>query len=345
MGGSPMAVALRKAKGHGRDAHATNAMKPFFVPILLACVSPALADKAITVAPSGADFKTVQAAVDSVPADNKERVVIHIQPGTYKERIIIPREKPMITFLGEGSDPSKTILTYDWSANSVGPDGKKVGTSGSCSTLVSGSDFSAENVTFENSAGDVGQAVAIKFNSDRGTFRNCRFIGWQDTLYIHDRRAYFKDCYIEGRTDFIFGKSTAVFENCTIHSKNGGYVTAAATPEEVPFGFVFLRCKLTGEGAPALLGRPWRPCAAVAFVECELGARIKPEGWQHWNDNPQKGKPETARYSEYKSTGPGAKREARVDWSHQLSEEEAKRYTIENILGGEDHWNPAAPTH
>ena len=296
----------------------------------------ARADSTITVAADGSgQFKTVQSAVESVPAGNKARIVIQIKPGTYKERIIVPKNKPMITFRGE--DAAKTILTWDWSANTE-VDGKKVGTSGSCSTLISAPDFTAEKITFENSAGDVGQAVALKFNSDRGIFRDCRFLGWQDTLYIHDRRAYFKDCYIEGRVDFIFGKSTAVFDRCTIQSKNGGYITAAATPKDVPFGFVFLNCKLTGEGASALLGRPWRADAAVAFLHCDLGPHIKPEGWQHWNDqtDPQ----ETARFSEYQNTGPGANPQARVKWSRQLSDEEAKKYTIENILAGDDHWNP-----
>jgi pectinesterase len=309
-----------------------------FAVVALLCVATRAGTTTTVAADGSGQFKTVQAAVDSVPANNAQRVVIQIKPGTYKERIQVPREKPQITFRGE--DAKTTVLTYDWSANTES-NGKKVGTSGSCSTLINGTDFVAEKITFENTAGEVGQAVALKFNSDRGVFRDSRFLGWQDTLYVHDRRVYFKDCYIEGRVDFIFGKSTAVFDGCTIHSKNGGYITAAATPQEVPFGFVFLNCKLTGEGAPALLGRPWRPYAAVAFVKCDLGPHIKPEGWQHWNDqtDPQ----ETARFSEYQNTGPGAKPDARVNWSHQLSDEEAKKYTIETILAGDDHWDPSKP--
>jgi pectinesterase len=305
------------------------------VAAVVASCLPSLGASTITVAQDGsAQFKTVQAAVDSVPANNKDRVVIRIAPGTYKERIIVPREKPLITF--QGDDAKTTLLTYDWSANTE-HEGKKVGTSGSCSALINGADFTAEKITFENTAGEVGQAVAIKFNSDRGIFRDCRFLGWQDTLYVHDRRVYFKDCYVEGRVDFIFGKSTAVFDHCTIHSKNGGYVTAAATPKDVPFGFAFLDCKLTGEGDRALLGRPWRADAAVAFIRCDLGAHIKPEGWQHWHDTQN---PESARFSEFKSTGPGASPQARVDWSKQLTEDEAKAYTVQNILAGDDHWDP-----
>ena len=296
-------------------------------------------------ADGSAQYKTIQSAIDAAPANSKDRVTITIQPGTYKERLEVPKDKTMLTFKGAGDDPSRTILTHDWSARTKNPEGKEVGTSGSRSTLISATDFTAENVTFENSAGDVGQAVAVKFNSDRGIFRNCRFLGWQDTLYVHDRRVYFKDCYIEGRVDFIFGKSTAVFDHCTIHSKNGGCVTAAATPQEVPFGFVFLNCRLTGDGNKALLGRPWRAFAAVALLNCEMGDHIKPEGWQHWNDMTEGHDGKTSRYSEYKSTGPGANPEKRVDWSHQLTDDEAKKYTIDAILGGDDHWDPTATSH
>jgi len=167
-------------------------------------------------------------------------------------------------------------------------------------------------------------------------------LGWQDTLYTHQGRCYFVDCYIEGRVDFIFGKSTAVFESCTLHSKNGGFVTAAATPKDAPFGYVFIKCKLTGDGGPAsnYLGRPWRPDAAVAYVECEIGDHIKPEGWNNWGKAENE---KTARFAEYKCTGPGASASKRASWSKQLTEDEAKQYTVENVLRGDDNWNPKTP--
>lgn len=308
----------------------------------LACGAPAaFADgKTVRVSADGsADQRTVQAAVDSIPAGSHDRVVISIKPGVYKERIRVARDKGPVTFHGEGKSPAETVLTFNYSAKSV-ENGKEVGTSGSYSTLIEAADFVADNVTFENSAGDVGQAVALRTTADRAAFRNCRFLGWQDTLYTQDGRCYFEDCYIEGRVDFIFGRSTAVFNRCEIHSKNGGYVTAAATPQESKFGYVFLDCKLTGEGdAKPYLGRPWRPYAAVAYVRCEIGPHVRPEGWDNWR-NPANEK--TARYAEYKCTGPGAVTDKRVAWSRQLTDEEAKTYTVRNVLAGPDGWDATA---
>ncbi|HWP39442.1 MAG TPA: pectinesterase family protein, partial [Tepidisphaeraceae bacterium] len=238
----------------------------------------------------------------------------------------------------EGSEPAAVVITYDLHAKSIlPPSTQPVGTTGSTSTLINADDFTAENVTFENPSGHIAQAVAVKTNGDRIVFRNCRFLGGQDTLYPNGHRTYFKDCYIEGRVDFIFGKAVAVFENCHIHSKNGGYVTAASTPQEQAFGFIFLNCRLTGDGEQAFLGRPWKPYAAVAFIQCELGDHIRPEGWDNWR-NPENEK--TARFVEYKNTGPGADRSRRVAWSRELTDDEAAAYTVANILGGADGWDP-----
>jgi pectinesterase len=307
--------------------------------ILLTAACGLATAKDVTVAQEGSgDFKTVQSAIDAIPSNPTERTVIRIKPGTYKERIRVPKDKPMITFQGDDGAVEKTILTWDYSAKSKEND-KEVGTSGSYSTLVESNDFMAQHITFENTAGEVGQAVALRTTGDRQVFRNCRFLGWQDTLYTHQGRCYFVDCYIEGRVDFIFGRSTALFENCHIHSKNGGYVTAAATPKEAPFGYVFIKCKLTGTGGPAstYLGRPWRPDASVAYIECEMGDHIKPEGWHNWGKESNE---QTARYVEYLSTGPGANAEKRVAWSKQLTADEAKQYIAANVLSGADGWDP-----
>ena len=289
----------------------------------------------ITVSPDrSANFTSVQAAIDSVPVGNESPIVIHIKPGTYKERIRVPRERPFITLRGD--DPKTTVLTYDLYASKVIPPATQgVGTSGSYSTWVEANSFVAENLTFENTAGEVGQAVALRTTGDKQAFYNCRMLGWQDTLYVHTGRAYFKDCYIEGRVDFIFGRATAVFENCHVHSKNGGYVTAAATEQDQPFGYVFLNCKLTGDGAPAYLGRPWRDYSAVAFIRCEMGDHIRPEGWDNWR-NPAREK--TARYVEFGNTGPGAETGKRVPWAKQISADDAAKYTVQNVLGT---WDPA----
>jgi pectinesterase len=287
--------------------------------------------RTVTVSPdrSAGDFTSVQAAVDSIAPKNSGPVTIHIRPGVYKERVHVPRDKEHVTFLGD--DAATTVLTYDLVASKViPPETKPIGTKNSWSTFIEGDDFTAERITFENAAGDVGQAVALRTAGRRTTFRNCRMLGWQDTLYVYDGTARFTDCYIEGRVDFIFGWATAVFERCQIHSKNGGFVTAAATPKESRFGFVFVDCKLTGDGQqPAYLGRPWRDNAAVAFVRCEMGAHIRPEGWNNWGKAERE---RTARFAEYHCTGPGADRAKRVAWARELSDAEAAAYTADDIL-------------
>lgn len=324
--------------------------------VLVSVSSAALAAETIVVSAAGdGQFKSVQAAIDSVPdsgpaSDSGERHVILIKPGVYKEVIKVPKAKRFITLKGDGDDPEKIVLTYDMNASFVPPGTggatKPVGTGGSASVTLGADDFVAETITFENSAGDHGQAVALKSLGDRMIFRNCRFLGWQDTLYADGGRQYYDRCYVEGRVDFIFGGATAVFDHCTIHSKNGGYVTAARTVPEQPYGYVFLDCTLTGEGAKALLGRPWQwdrgKKAAVAFIRCKMGPHIGPEGWNPWakeNVHPE----ETTRYSEYGSMtldGQPLDVSKRVPWAHQLSADEAKEYTVTNVLGGKDHWDP-----
>ncbi len=278
-------------------------------------------------------FKTVQEAINAVPDFRKNTTTIYIKNGVYKEKLVLPTSKTMVTFIGE--DVAKTILTHDDYAAKKNRFGEEMGTTGSTSFYIFGDDFTAENITFENSAGPVGQAVAVRIDGDKVAFKNCRFLGNQDTLYPHGEksRQYYKNCYIEGTTDFIFGWSTAVFEGCEIFSKKGGsYVTAASTLEGAPYGFVFLNCRLTGD-APAdsyYLGRPWRPYAKTVFINSYLGQHIKPEGWHNWN-KPDAEK--TAFYAEYNSTGPGAAPAKRVKWAKQLTAEEAKTYSLKNIFG------------
>ncbi|WP_057937401.1 pectinesterase family protein [Algoriphagus resistens] len=286
------------------------------------------------------DFHTVQEAFDAVPDFRKNETKILLKPGVYKEKLVLAASKTNVSLIGE--DAGSTLVTHDDFAQKKNKFGEEMGTTGSTSFFVFGDGFYAKNITFENSAGPVGQAVAVRVDGDKVMFEQCRFLGFQDTLYPHgDRsRQYYKDCYIEGTVDFIFGWSTAVFENCEIFSKKGGsYVTAASTEKETEFGFVFINCKLTGEGenASAYLGRPWRDYAQTVFINTEMGAHIKPEGWHNWNKpNAEK----TAFYAEYGSSGPGATISERVSWSHQLTEQEAASYTVEAVLAGEDGWNP-----
>jgi PelA/Pel-15E family pectate lyase len=274
----------------------------------------------IVVAADGSgDFPTVQQAVDHVPANNTQRVVIQIKPGVYREQVRVSAGKRYLTFRGE--DPHKTILTFKISAQEAG------NTRLAFSTLINAADFRAENITFENTFGAGSQAVALFVDADRAEFRNCRFLGWQDTLFVNGARHWFKDCYIEGHVDFIFGSASAVFENCTIHSKGAGYVTAHyRTSDEENTGFVFVRSRLTGKdtGQGVYLGRPWRPYARVVFIECWLGEHIRPEGWDNWRDPARE---KNAWFAEYKSNGPGANATARVSWSKQLTVSEVAAFS------------------
>jgi len=287
----------------------------------------------IVVAADGSgDTTTVQQAIDRIPEYNTHQLVIHIRPSSYRERIKISQTKPFITL--QGDDALKTTLTFNLSAQTSGD------TRLSYTAYLGGGDFRAQNITFENSYGVGSQAVAAYVNTDRASFRNCRFLGWQDTLFAQGGRQYYKDCYIEGQVDFIFGNATAVFENCTIHSKGPGYVTAHWRLSDAETnGFVLLNCRLTGAGTGrgVFLGRPWRPYGRVVFINCWMDAHIKPEGWDNWRDPARE---KTARFAEYKSSGPGANPSARVPWSRQLSEVEIQPFATRTFLRGVDNWNP-----
>ncbi len=275
-------------------------------------------------------YTTVQEAIDAVPDFRKQTTRIFIKNGIYREKIIIPDTKHDIILVGE--DKLKTILSYNNFASKKSILGDEIGTSGSASTYVLPNNFTAQNITFENAAGPIGQAVAIIVRSDNAQFINCRFIGFQDTLYTHkaNSKQYYKNCYIEGTVDFIFGSSIAFFENCEIYCKKNGYISAASTPEDQEYGYVFYKCSILGEMPGSFyLGRPWRPFAHVAFIECNLNDIIKPEGWDNWR-NPNNEK--TATFVEYKNKIKNNK-DKRVTWSTELSTEEAKRYSKDNVLG------------
>lgn len=282
------------------------------------------------------DFFTVQEAINAVPDFRKNiRTTILVRKGTYKEKVIIPESKINISLIGEDG----AVLTYDGFANKKNVFGENMGTSGSSGCYIYAPDFYAENITFENSSGPVGQAVACFVSADRAFFKNCRFLGFQDTLYTYSKqsRQYYEDCYIEGTVDFIFGWSTAVFNRCHIHSKRDGYVTAPSTDQGKKYGYVFYDCKLTAEpeATKVYLSRPWRPYAQAVFIRCEMGKHILPEGWNNWG---KKENEKTAFYAEYESRGEGANPKARAAFSHQLKN--LKGYEIKTVLAGDDGWNP-----
>ena len=280
------------------------------------------------------DFRTLQEAVESARAFMDYTVTIYVKNGVYKEKVIVPSWVENIDIIGEDRD--KTIITYDDHANI-----NKMGTFRTYTVKVEGSDITFKNLTIENNAAQLGQAVALHTEGDRLKFINCRILGNQDTIYTGAKftRLYFKDCYIDGTTDFIFGPSTALFENCMIHSKRNSYVTAASTPKEAKYGYIFKHCKLTAEPGvdKVYLGRPWRPYAYTLFIECELGKHIVPAGWHNWGKQSNE---ETARYMEYKNTGEGANVSERVAWSKQLTKKEAEAVTVDAIFSTQSNWNP-----
>jgi pectinesterase len=292
----------------------------------------------IVVAADGSgQFRTVQEAVMSVPSGTVTApVVIRIKPGVYRELIYVQREKRYFRFVGE--DAAQTVLTFDLHANLVGLAGKPIGTFRTPSTVIDADDFVAENITFENSAGPVGQALAIRVDGDRAIFRHCRFLGWQDTILLNRGRQFFQDCYISGHVDFIFGAATAFFDRCQIHCRRDGYITAASTPEDQPHGFVFSHCRITGEaGVRTYLGRPWRAHSAVTFLDTEMAGVVRPEGWHNW-DRPERER--TARYREHRSVGDGASPGTRVRWARTLTDADASALTPGAALAGRDGWNP-----
>ncbi len=313
------------------------------------------------------DFTTIQEALDRLPRDNREEIILLIRKGVYHEQVTVT--VPHVTFLGE--DPENTVLTYHLYARMPMEDIGKRGTFRTYSCLVDTHDFTARNITFENSAGkgtDVGQALSLYGDGDRLIFDNCRFLGGQDTIFTGplppkeiepngfigpkqhspriNGRHFYRNCYIEGDIDFIFGSATAWFEGCTLYSKYTGepvssYVTAASTPEGQKYGYVFKDCRFESNCPEdnAYIGRPWRDYAKTVLIDCFLDSHIHPEGFHDWN------KPEARKhafYAEYGSFGPGAIKARRPEWVHKMTEREVREYTREAILGGEDGWDPLA---
>jgi pectinesterase len=306
-------------------------LSAFFIFWFLGILTLSAQDKfEFTVAPDGSgDFTSVQAAIDASKAFPDQRVTIRLKNGIYREKVTIPACNTLLSIIGESAE--KTIITWNDYFNKINRG--RNSTFYTWTLKVEADDFYMENLTIENSAGPVGQGVALHVEGDRCVFRNCRFLGNQDTLYTagQNSRQYFENCTIEGTTDFIFGAATVLFENCTIYSKADSYITAASTPKGKTFGYVFMHCKLIAkEGlTKVFLGRPWRDYARTVFLFCEMGAQISPDGWSNWSGT---NRDKTAFYAEYRNTGPGAVTAGRVPWSHQLSKKQAKQYSRENIL-------------
>ena len=290
-------------------------------------------------------YKTIQEAINAVPVKGKDRFFIEIKPGIYREKILVSKHKGPITLYG--TDVRRTVLTYDDYADKNDVDGTPLRANRSYTVKVESDDFAAENLTFENTHRktrvDGDQALTLSLTGDREVFRKCRFTGWQDTVYANHGRQYFEDCYIAGQIDYIFGSAAAFFARCELHCLAPEIaITAASTERQKPYGYVFWHCKITAE-PPANwrthLGRPWSPYASVTFLYTEMVGIIAPKGWHSWYkaDNQR-----TARFAEYKSTGPGGDPSKRVRWAKQLTDAEARRYTVGNVLKGSDGWNPTS---
>lgn len=284
-------------------------------------------------------FRTIDEAIEVCRAFMDYHKVIFIKKGTYKEKLIIPQWLQNIELCGE--DMNETIITYDDHANiktQERPNG--IGTFRTYTLKIEANDITLKNLTIENNSARLGQGVALHTKGDRLIFINCRFIGHQDTVYtgMPYTRLFFKGCYICGTTDFIFGPSTAWFEECTIESLVNSYVTAASTPADAAYGYIFNNCRLIAKDGvdKVFLGRPWRDYGYTLFMNCDLGAHICPEGWHHW----EKQRENTARYLEYNNHGAGALPQQRVAWSRQLTKKEAQQITPAKVFNRQDNWNP-----
>ncbi|MHA6279686.1 pectinesterase family protein [Salinimicrobium sp. CAU 1759] len=297
----------------------------------------------ITVAKDGtSDFSSIQKAINSTRDLGPGEVVIRIKSGTYNEKLEIPSWKRQLTLIGE--DRKNTIITNNDFSGKIDPQtGKEMSTFTSYTVLVQGNDISIENLTIQNTSCGEGQAVALHVEGDRFVVKDSDILGCQDTLYTatEGSRQLYLNCYIEGTTDFIFGEATAVFKDCTIKSLKDSFITAAATPQDREFGYVFIDCKLiAAEGVNEVyLGRPWRPYAKTVFINSYLGKHILAEGWDHWpGDQMFPNKKRTTFYAEYNSSGPGASPSTRAKWTHQLTSEEAAKYSLKNIFSTTSDW-------
>lgn len=296
---------------------------------------------------SSTDYVTIQQALDHAPQAPHGRIFIHIVPGVYHERINVTRLRPRVTLLGEGKGPEDVVVTAAHFAREAG------GTYFSETAQVNGDDFEADNITFENTAGPVGQAVAMTIRSDRAVLKHCRFLGDQDTLFADYGRQYYVDSYITGGVDFIFGNAAAVFDHSHIHILRPGFLTAQSrTSPDEPTGYVITNSKVTSSIStppPAdptkmvrtsfYMGRPWRLYSRVVVMHTELPDDLSPAGWSAWTKDDPTPK---AFYAEFQNRGPGARPSERVSWSHQLSAKEAAAFEPSNFLAGADHWNPIA---
>ena len=307
----------------------TGLLSMFLLFTILGCAQ-GIQYKMVVAKDGSGDYTTIQGAIDATKSFPGKRITIYIKNGIYHEKVRVPSWNPMLSLIGE--DVGKTIISYDDYFKKINRG--RNSTFFTYTLLIDADDFYAENLTIQNTAGRLGQAEALHVEGNRCIFKNCRILGNQDTLYVSGENSsqLYVNCIIKGTTDFIFGSATAVFKSCTIVSKSNSFITAASTTRGKKFGLVFLDCSLKAdEGVnKVFLGRPWRTYAQTAFIGCNMGPHIVPEGWQDWGNQEAHS---NSFYAEYNNTGAGANTSDRVIWSHDLTQMEAKKYTISNILG------------
>ncbi len=287
------------------------------------------------------DFRNIDDAIEACRAFMEYRKVIFVKNGTYKEKLVVPSWIDNIEICGESRD--KTIITWDDHANIKRVDkDKTMGTFRTYTIKIEGNDITLKNITIENNAAKLGQAVCLHTEGTHLLFVNCNILGNQDTIFtgVAGTKLYFTGCLIEGTTDFIFGPSIAWFEDCTLKSRSNSYITAASTPQDQTYGYIFNHCKLVAyEGVDKVyLGRPWRPYAYTTFMNCDMGAHITAEGWKNWVDYHDPAKEGIVRYNEYNNHGQGAVTSGRVPWEHKLTKKEADKITLNNVFSGDIGW-------
>ncbi|NDW08704.1 pectinesterase family protein [Dysgonomonas sp. 520] len=337
-----------------------------FVGNVLFAANPYDADIVVAADGSG-NYTKIQEAINAVPSNSDRRTVIYIKRGTYNtEKLIIPANKKNITMIGESRD--ETIISYHMydcsnaeSANKCPADAYELWKDNadlvrtSATLTIQADGFIAENLTLQNTAGPVGQALAITVTGDKGIYRNCNFFGYQDTIYLWTagKRSYFENCLIGGRTDYIYGAGIALFESCEIRSWGGGWITAPSTPQSQAYGYVFNKCKVTyagdspspsDNGQKFALGRPWHEYPKVAWLYCEMSEMINPLGWPtKWNMSYADTSADLHLY-EYKNTGAGADMSGRANWAglRAMTDTEALNYTVQKVMAGSDNWDPTA---
>lgn len=277
------------------------------------------------------DFRKIQDAIDAIPSNNSEFYFISIKPGTYREKIVVPADKPYVTL--SGNKASNTIITWSHGGDIFD----------SPTFAVLASDFVGRYLTIQNAYGTNKRAVALRVSGDRAAFYGCIILSYQDSLLDDIGNHYYNNCYIEGATDFICGNAASLFERCHLHSLSTQFGTITAQHRNSPLentGFTFLGCKVTGIGQ-TILGRPWGAYSRVIFANTYMSNVVIPQGWDDWQD-PKKHS--TVYYGQYKCSGPGADTSKRVKWSHIFSDKEVAPFLSKKMIGGRS-WLRPQPTH